>query len=1024
MKNFTKTIWLSAILMFVLASVGWGQVSHLVISQVYGGGGNSGSTYKNDFIEIFNPTGSNISVTGWSVQYASATGTTWQVTNISGTVNAYSYYLVQEAAGTGGTTYLPTPDATGTIAMSSTAGKIALVNNQTALSGQIPNGTGPTIVDFVGFGTTAYGFEGSGPTPAPSNTTCILRLNGGCVDNNQNSTDFVTGSPNPRNSSSPTNSCLLTPPALTAAVNPTVDAPFDVTFTDDPSWRGAITSITVDGTTLTAGYSTTSAGKITFTPSASSPANLLQTSGSDKSIVVIATGYNNATVSQTILAGTPTKLGMKTQPGAPASNGAVLGTQPAVYIQDQYGNTTTSTADVIASVGSGTWTIGGTTTKAGVSGTATFTDLTATSAASVIGATISFTSTGLTGVTSGTFNIPSPIPPGWQITSANTLYAIDFDNTVSGVNIGQFAGTGFTTSPSSGQLNSNAWAMNGWDDGDLSFGGSNTTGDYARGNSTGGVTTGGVYAFEVSTSNKALGFQPGGGDWAPGTVTLKIQNQTGSTITSLSVCYKVYVYNNEDRGNSFNFSYSSDNSSYTDISSLDINSDETASVSPSWESYQRILDITGISIANGEYYYLRWSGNDVSGGGSRDEFALDDIKIVANPTSNYPPLSGSIDYLAVIGNYSLSGDLTVNKGLLLYSALLSLGSSSLTLGSTAVIYGTTSASNMIAATGTGELRKTFTGTGSFIFPVGDNTGTAEYSPVTLNFTSGSFSSAYAGVNLSNSKFGSNSSSTDYLDRYWTVTQSGITSFSCDVSLYYVDADIHGTEANIYCGSYNGSSWTLLNAVNTSTNTLSGTVTSFSTFTGGEQGVLPAELHSFTSSTSANSVQLSWSTAVEQNNSGFDVERKKTESNNWQKIGFVQGHGTTNTPQSYSYSDRYLPTGKYNYRLKQIDYNGNYQYYTLGSEVTIGVPKKFEVSQNFPNPFNPVTKINYELPNDSKVSIKVFDILGREVGTLLDEFKTAGYHTVDFDGSSLSSGMYFYRIKTNEFEAIKKMLLIK
>ena len=211
--------------------------------------------------------------------------------------------------------------------------------------------------------------------------------------------------------------------------------------------------------------------------------------------------------------------------------------------------------------------------------------------------------------------------------------------------------------------------------------------------------------------------------------------------------------------------------------------------------------------------------------------------------------------------------------------------------------------------------------------------------------------------------------------------------------------------------YNGSS-TITN-YNTSTNATNPT-----------SGVLPIELISFTSSTSANSVNLTWSTAVEQNNSGFDIERKKIESGNWQKIGFVEGHGTTSTPQSYSYSDRFLSTGKYNYRLKQIDYNGNYQYYTLGSEVTIGVPKKFEVSQNFPNPFNPVTKINYELPNDSKVSIKVFDMLGREVATLLDEFKTAGYHTVDFDGSSLSSGMYFYRIKTNEFEAIKKMLLIK
>ncbi len=202
---------------------------------------------------------------------------------------------------------------------------------------------------------------------------------------------------------------LLTPPTLTAAAGATVDAPFNVTFTDNSAWRSAITSITVGGTTLTAGYSV-SAGQITFTPSASSPANLLQTSGS-LSIVVNATGYNADPVTQPLGAGAATKLGITTQPTGPAINGAVLGTQPVVAIQDQFGNTTTSTATVVAAVGAGSWTIGGTTSKAGVSGTATFTNLTATSAAAVSGATISFTSTGLTGVTSGTFNIPAPPPP-------------------------------------------------------------------------------------------------------------------------------------------------------------------------------------------------------------------------------------------------------------------------------------------------------------------------------------------------------------------------------------------------------------------------------------------------------------------------------------------------------------------------------------------------------------------------------------------------------------------------------------
>jgi beta-lactamase superfamily II metal-dependent hydrolase/fibronectin type 3 domain-containing protein/DNA/RNA endonuclease YhcR with UshA esterase domain len=189
----------------------------VVISQVYGGGGNTGSVYKNDFVELFNAGASTVSVAGWSVQYTSATGTTWQVTNLSGSIAPGHYYLVQEAVGAGGTTNLPTPDATGTIAMSATAGKVALVSNTTALSGACP--TGATIVDFVGFGATANCFEGSGPTPAPSNSNAVLRAANGCTDTNSNSSDFSAAAAAPRNSASATNSCVtnaapsITPPA-------------------------------------------------------------------------------------------------------------------------------------------------------------------------------------------------------------------------------------------------------------------------------------------------------------------------------------------------------------------------------------------------------------------------------------------------------------------------------------------------------------------------------------------------------------------------------------------------------------------------------------------------------------------------------------------------------------------------------------------------------------------------------------------------------------------------------------------
>ncbi|MFN7965316.1 MAG: CehA/McbA family metallohydrolase [Acidobacteriota bacterium] len=181
-----------------------GCAAQVVISQVYGGGGNSGATYRNDFIELFNRGGQPQSLAGWSVQYASSTGTTWAVTNLSGTIPAGGYYLVQEAQGAGGTTNLPTPDATGTIAMSGTTGKVALVTTTTALTGSCP--AGATLKDFVGYGS-ANCFEGAGAAPALTNTTSDSRNGLGCNETNNNNSDFTAGSVNPRNSSSANNQC-------------------------------------------------------------------------------------------------------------------------------------------------------------------------------------------------------------------------------------------------------------------------------------------------------------------------------------------------------------------------------------------------------------------------------------------------------------------------------------------------------------------------------------------------------------------------------------------------------------------------------------------------------------------------------------------------------------------------------------------------------------------------------------------------------------------------------------------------
>jgi hypothetical protein len=199
-----------------------------------------------------------------------------------------------------------------------------------------------------------------------------------------------------------------------------------------------------------------------------------------------------------------------------------------------------------------------------------------------------------------------------------------------------------------------------------------------------------------------------------------------------------------------------------------------------------------------------------------------------------------------------------------------------------------------------------------------------------------------------------------------------------------------------------------------------------TYTGGGticSAALPVTLSSFESRVKKNDVNLIWVTEIETNNSGFDIERK-TDGNDWSKIAFVQGSGTTNSQRLYTYEDKKLPTKIYQYRLKQIDYNGQYEYHMLNNDVIIGKPGEYKVGQNYPNPSNPKSKIDYEIPVDGKVSIKVYDIIGKEVATIVNEFKPAGYYTADFDGSNLASGVYIYRLTSGEFSDIKKTILVK
>ncbi len=241
-KKPARAISLIFVLVFILSLVVYPATqasaisSSIVISQVYGGGGNSGATLKNDFIELYNLGSSPVDVTGWSVQYASSAGSSWNKTVLSGTIDSGHYYLIQEAAGAGGSADLPAPNATGSINMSATSAKVALVNNATTLTGTCPSG----VVDFVGYGSSANCYEGSSPTGTLSNTTAALRNANGASDTDDNAADFTVGAPNPRNTPPPDAAPFIsaTTPA-DGASDVALDSNLTVTFSEPVDVTGS-----------------------------------------------------------------------------------------------------------------------------------------------------------------------------------------------------------------------------------------------------------------------------------------------------------------------------------------------------------------------------------------------------------------------------------------------------------------------------------------------------------------------------------------------------------------------------------------------------------------------------------------------------------------------------------------------------------------------------------------------------------------------------------------------------------------
>lgn len=240
-----------------------------------------------------------------------------------------------------------------------------------------------------------------------------------------------------------------------------------------------------------------------------------------------------------------------------------------------------------------------------------------------------------------------------------------------------------------------------------------------------------------------------------------------------------------------------------------------------------------------------------------------------------------------------------------------------------------------------------------------------------------------------------------------------------------DIELSGNEAGLiaYYKMNEGSGSSITD--NKASGTLTGTIYGATYQSGFPITELPVELCSFSADCSVRKVELNWETATEINNYGFEVQRSKiVDKNNFETLAFVEGNGNSNSPKSYSYLDLNVEDGKYLYRLKQIDNDGAYKYSDI-IEVNISTtPADFELSQNFPNPFNPSTTIKFSIPSNQYVTLKVYDLLGKEVVTLFDENLNAGTYQKEFNANHLASGMYLYKLQSGQFTSTKKLLLLK
>lgn len=276
-----------------------------------------------------------------------------------------------------------------------------------------------------------------------------------------------------------------------------------------------------------------------------------------------------------------------------------------------------------------------------------------------------------------------------------------------------------------------------------------------------------------------------------------------------------------------------------------------------------------------------------------------------------------------------------------------------------------------------------------------------------------------------------------IDRKWTITSTNPPFSGRGLTLSWVAGDDNAkdlTTAQVWKSTNNGLTWTSVGTAQdaSSTRSLTVNVTTFSEYTVSDaSNALPIQLVNFTALSDGPIAELRWSTATESNNYGFEIERRSASvdiqpsSNEWSKMGFVEGSGTSNSQHNYSFVDRSLSPGRYDYRVKQVNNDGTFKYTQILQVEVALAPKVFALSQNYPNPFNPSTEIKFSVARTGNAVVEVYNLIGQRVAVLFDQVAQTGqYYRVTFSGANLPSGLYFARLHSGNSVISKKMTLLK